>query len=82
MTTRDMSGRVAIQHAVNRLVDDLEAEYGLLSDAERLARLVSTADDATYGGLALGFEPNVTGLVRLMAEAQLLTEAIQTRARR
>lgn len=82
MTTRDTSGRVAIQHAVNQIVDGLEAEYGLLSDEERIERLRAASELVSRDGVAWGVDLLQTALVVLGAQAQLWAEALQAEARR
>ena len=74
--------RVAIQHAIGRAADEHEAEYGLLSDGERLARLLAAADDIAREALAAGVDPHAQALVKFAAEAQLWAEALQARAGR
>lgn len=78
----DASGRVAIQMAVARTADEHEAEYGLLSDGERLSRLLAAADEIARAGIAAGINPQSEALVQLAAEAQLWAEALQAGARR
>lgn len=78
----DKAGRVAIQHAVARAADEAEASYGLLSDGERLARLLAAADDIATAGVACGVDPQSSALVQLAAEATLWAEALQAGAAR
>lgn len=78
----DASGRVAIQMAVARAADDNKAAYGLLSDGERLSRLLAAADDIALSAAAAGVDPHCEALVHLAAEAQLWAEALQAGARR
>ncbi len=82
MALTDLSGRVAISHAVGRAADDAAAEYGPLSDGERLARLLAAADDVAVGALACGVDPAAQSLISLAAEAQLWAEALQAGAAR
>ncbi len=76
------AGRVAISHAVARTADEHEAAYGLLSDGERLARLLAAADQIAVAGIACGIDPQAQALVQLAAEATLWAEALQAAARR
>lgn len=76
------AGRVAIQIAIGRVADEHEAQYGLLSDGERLARLLAAADDIATAGIACGIDPQSAALVQLAAEATLWAEALQAGARR
>lgn len=69
--------RVAIQHAVARTADEHEAAYGLLSDGERMARLLAAADEIARAGIAAGVDPQSQALVQLAAEATLWAEALQ-----
>lgn len=82
MTNPDMAGRVAIQHAVGRAADEVTAEYGLLSDGERLARLLAAADEIAESGVARGVDPQSEALIELAAQAQLWAEALQAGAAR
>lgn len=82
MTTRDMSGRVAIQHAIASIVDEIEGEYGLLSDTDRVDRLLTTAEYVAQARLIGGVPHQTAALVELAATAQVLAEALQVDARR
>lgn len=74
--------RVAIQHAIGRTADEHEAEYGLLSEGERLARLLAAADEIARAGIAAGVDPQSQALVQIAAEATLWAEALQAGAAR
>lgn len=82
MTETKTAGRVAISHAIARTADEHEAEYGLLSHGERLARLLAAADDIAVAGVACGVDPQAKALVQLAAEATLWAEALQAGAAR
>ncbi len=82
MAAVDLSGRVAIAHAVSRAADEAGIEYDLLSDGERLARLLAAADDIALSGAAHGIDPQCDALVRLAGEATRWAEALQVGAAR
>lgn len=77
-----IAARVALQHAIAREVDTIGIEYDLLSDGERLARLLAAADDIALAGVAAGVDPQCEALVSLAAQATRWAEALQAGAAR
>ncbi len=76
-TPTQKAQRVAIQQAVSRAADEATAGYGLLSDGERLGRLLAAADDIATTSVARGVDPHCEALIGLAAEAQMWAEALQ-----
>lgn len=76
---RRLAQRVSIQQAIGRLTDDIEEE-GPLSDGERSARLLATADDVILAYHGQGTLSDA--LLWHLAEGQAWLEVLEQEASR